>query len=46
MGHIFEDNDAARTNQRHCVNDTSIQYMKFDIPAGIEEEMRMRVPSW
>lgn len=47
MGHIFDPDDSKgnRYAQRHCVNDSSIQYMKFDPAEGVEEEGRMTLPS-
>lgn len=43
-GHIFAPDDGPRTDQRHCVNDSAIQYMKSDPPEGTEEEMVMTMP--
>eukprot|EP00971_Amphidinium_carterae_P081577 1613585-Amphidinium_carterae.1 len=35
-GHVFDPDDGAkRTNQRHCINDSSIQYVVHDPPAEV-----------
>jgi len=45
MGHIFDNEDAAkRTRQRHCVNDSAIQYVGFEPPAGAAEAGRLLLP--
>jgi len=46
LGHIFEpDSGASRTDQRHCVNDSSIQYVKFNAPAGVTEAGKLSLPA-
>lgn len=46
LGHIFDPDDGAkRTNQRHCVNDTALQYVMFGPPAGTEEAGKLVLPS-
>lgn len=45
MRHIFgRSEEKGRTGQRHCVNDSSIQYLKYAPPDGTEEEMAMTLP--
>ena len=45
IGHVFEpDHGAKRTDQRHCVNDSSIQYVKFDPPASTVEAGKLVLP--
>lgn len=45
MGHIFDGTgEKGRYQQRHCVNDSSIQYLKYSPPDGIEEEGKMALP--
>ena len=37
-GHVFEpDHGAKRSDQRHCVNDSSIQYVKYELPWAATE---------
>jgi len=46
MGHVFDpDEGAKRTNQRHCVNDTSIQYVLYDPPVGTTEHGPLTLPT-
>eukprot|EP00405_Crypthecodinium_cohnii_P017544 CAMPEP_0206461952 /NCGR_PEP_ID=MMETSP0324_2-20121206/25678_1 /ASSEMBLY_ACC=CAM_ASM_000836 /TAXON_ID=2866 /ORGANISM="Crypthecodinium cohnii, Strain Seligo" /LENGTH=196 /DNA_ID=CAMNT_0053933993 /DNA_START=70 /DNA_END=660 /DNA_ORIENTATION=+ len=44
LGHIFEHPGGKRTNQRQCINDSSIQYIKFDPPAGTQEGGELAIP--
>lgn len=44
VGHIFDPDKGGRTNQRHCVNDSSIQYVVHDVPAGIVEAGELALP--
>jgi len=46
LGHVFDNEDSyPSTNQRHCINDSSIQYVAFDPPAGAAEAGRLELPS-
>jgi len=45
LGHIFEPDAGPRTQQRHCVNDTSIQYVMYPPPAGTEEAGKLVLPT-
>lgn len=46
IGHVFEpDEGAKRTKQRHCVNDSSIQYVVYDPPDGTTEQGSLTLPS-
>mmetsp|Transcript_829 Transcript_829/g.1835 ORF Transcript_829/g.1835 Transcript_829/m.1835 type:complete len:82 (-) Transcript_829:275-520(-) len=45
LGHIFEPDDGAkRTNQRHCVNDSSIQYVGYSPPEKVVEAGKLQLP--
>lgn len=45
MGHVFDKEDSyPSTNQRHCINDSSIQYVVFGPPAGATEAGRLELP--
>jgi len=46
MGHVFDPDPAPkiRTGQRHCVNDSAIQYVKYDPPAGTTEAGKLVIP--
>jgi len=45
VGHVFEpDHGAKRTDQRHCVNDSAIQYVKYDPPEGTTEAGKLTLP--
>jgi len=45
LGHIFEpDSGAKRSDQRHCVNDSAIQYVKYDPPPGTAEAGKLVLP--
>lgn len=45
LGHVFEpDSGAKRTDQRHCINDSAIQYVKFDAPEGTVEAGKLSLP--
>jgi len=47
IGHIFEpDSGAKRTNQRHCVNDSAIQYVKHEpFFPGTKEAGKLVLPT-
>lgn len=46
MGHVFEpDSGAKRTDQRHCVNDSAIQYVMYEPPEGTIEAGRLQLPT-
>mmetsp|Transcript_95303 Transcript_95303/g.273257 ORF Transcript_95303/g.273257 Transcript_95303/m.273257 type:complete len:193 (-) Transcript_95303:215-793(-) len=44
LGHIFEQSDGKRTKQRHCINDSAIQYLMFDPPSGVVEAGELEMP--
>lgn len=44
IGHIFTPDGGGRFGQRHCVNDSAIQYLVYDPPAGSVGTGKVEVP--
>lgn len=46
LGHVFDPDDGApRTHQRHCVNDSAIQYVMHVPPPGTTEAGKLVLPT-
>jgi len=44
QGHVFSpERNPGRTGQRHCVNDSSIQYVLAELAAGTKEQGRLPI---
>lgn len=38
LGHVFDGEEMTATNERHCVNSVSVQYVDEGVPVGLLED--------